>query len=174
MKKPSVTQLLSLLDKPGLLKWSNKIGLEGIKLDEYRKSSASAGTSLHKQIEEFNLINKPFENQYHQDRFEELASDKKFIDFEQNIDNEWFSGRYDCKLEHNGCLYICDFKSSTKIYFENKLQLTCYKMANPECKIAVIQIPEFIFKPIDIDFKKYETIIKCLSKIWQLKKELGE
>jgi hypothetical protein len=51
MNKPTVSQLLQLLDKPALLGWANKIGLEGISLDEYRKKSTKGGTDLHKEIE---------------------------------------------------------------------------------------------------------------------------
>ena len=51
--KPSVTELIGMLDKPGLLNWANKIGLDGIKLEDYRKKSMINGTSLHKQIEDY-------------------------------------------------------------------------------------------------------------------------
>jgi len=37
MKKPSVTELLRILDKPALLNWANKQGLLGIDISVKRK-----------------------------------------------------------------------------------------------------------------------------------------
>jgi len=63
IKKPSVSQLLSLLDKPALLGWANKIGLEGKTLLDVRRQNMSAGTNLHKQVERWLLNKTPIENQ---------------------------------------------------------------------------------------------------------------
>jgi len=170
-KKPTVTQLIGLLDKPALMKWANKIGLDGIKLEDYQKESKKKGTSIHKQIEgKFHGID--FEEKETGVFFNNFIYDKYIIDMEKNIETEWFVGRYDAKILYNEEEYICDFKSNNGIYFENKLQLTAYRMANPNCKVAIVEVPNFIFKPIEIEYKKYEIIIKCLSKIWELKQEL--
>jgi hypothetical protein len=169
MRKPTVTELVGMLDKPALLKWANKIGLQGISLEDYRKKLTTAGTSLHQQIQDYFLYKKPFESIDVQNRFNKLFSDKEIIDIEQNINTDWFYGRYDIKFKFGNDLFIGDFKSNNNIYLEQKLQLTAYRMANPECKIAVIEIPSFTFKPIEIDFKKCELILKCLHKIWELK-----
>jgi len=168
-KKPRVTELINLLDKPGLMKWANKIGLEGIRLEDYRKKSTEKGTSLHKQIENYILHSIPFEDPFHQAMFDLFIYDKQVIDLEQQIETKWFVGRYDAKIRIGEDIYICDFKSTTTVYFENKLQLSAYRMAFPECKIAVVEIPSFIFKPIDICFKDYEDIMKALSFIHQKK-----
>lgn len=170
--KPTVTELINMLDKPNLLKWANDIGLKGISLQDYRKKSTTAGISLHKQIENYILYKTNFENIEHQKKFIQFAENKEFINTETNIETDYFIGRYDAKIKINNNIFICDYKSSSGIYFETKLQLAAYKMANTECKLAVIEIPNFEFKPVEIDFKKYELILKCLHKIWQLKKEI--
>ena len=49
----SVTGLISMLDKPALMKWANKIGLQGIELSKYSKKSKSEGNDIHNKVECF-------------------------------------------------------------------------------------------------------------------------
>ena len=169
--KPTVSQLLDLLNKPALLKWSNKIWLEWIKLEDYQKKSKSDWISLHKQIENYIKNEIPFENAEHQNNFDILFKDLSILTVEENIETDYFIWRLDIRIDWRE-KYICDFKSSDRIYFENKLQLTAYKMAKPDYKTAVIEIPSFKFKPIELDYEKYSKILINLSEIWKLKKEL--
>ena len=170
--KPTVTKLIDLLNKPALLKWANKIGLEGVSLDDYRKKSAKKGTSLHNQIENFILNGVDFENEKYQEKFLKLIEDKEILSVEENIENEWFKGRLDCRLKIEGVSYVVDFKSSKNVYFEQKLQLAAYKMCYPDHEVAIVSIPDFKFKIVSIDFKRMELILKCLSKIYELKNAL--
>lgn len=161
-----------MLDKPGLLYWANKIGLEGVKLSDYRKKSTEDGTSLHNQIRDFVLHKKPIQDPLLKKNFNEFTQKVELIDVEQKIETEYFIGRYDVKFSYNNKTYITDFKSSDGIYFETKLQLCAYKMAHPECFIGVTNIPSMITTPIQLDFNKGKEILICLSKIYQLKNEL--
>lgn len=179
MKKPSISTLVSLLDKPALLGWANKIGLEGISLAEHRKQSASKGTSLHSQIDKFVKEGIPFENPEHEANFLKFMEEHNVEDIyaiEKKVEHDWFVGRYDIYLKANGKRYLCDFKSNTNVYFEQVLQLTAYRMTEKECEgIAVIQIPEFIFKPLNITlFNIYEGIISDLYSIYRNKEHLKE
>lgn len=170
--KPTVSELLDILNKPALMKWANKIGLQGISLDEYRSKSAKAGTSLHKQIEDYILNGNPFEDDSIHMNFEKFQLDKVFKEIECNIETEYFRGRLDAKIIYKDELYLCDFKSNDSIYLEQKLQLTAYRMSDRSCKIAIVKIPEFIFKPVVInDFKPYEEILINLSTIYSLLKQ---
>jgi hypothetical protein len=169
--KPTVTELLNILNKPALLKWANKIGLQGIALDDYYKKSKKAGTSLHKQIEEYLLHGVAFEDNAVQQRFELFQSDKVFKEVESVIETEYFRGRLDAKIIYKDNLYLCDFKSNDVIYLEQKLQLTAYRMSDRNCKIAIIKIPEFTFKEVIIeDYKPYEDLIFSLTQIYHLLK----
>jgi hypothetical protein len=174
MKRPSVTNLTGMLDKPALMKWANRIGLEGVSLDEYRLKSTSHGKQLHKAIEDYLIHGKDFENYLFGDRFKSFMSDKELIGVEQSVGNEHFMGRYDIKLKHNGVVYICDFKSNHKrVYFENILQLAAYRMADGCDKIAVISIPDLNVFPIEIeDFTPYERVLVNLSEIYKIQKSL--
>jgi hypothetical protein len=172
--KPTVTELISLLDKPALLKWANKIGLQGINIDDYRKQSFSKGNLYHNQIENYIKNNIPFTDNLFFNRFKFFIDDKEILSCEENIENEYYKGRYDIKIKYNDCIYICDFKTNQKnLYFENMLQLSAYKFANDCQKLAIISVPDFSIFEINID--KYEIckdILINLSNIYNLKKKL--
>lgn len=172
--KPSVTQLIGLLDKPGLLKWANKIGLQGIKLDEYRNKVMQQGTNYHKQIENYIKYNTPFLDNEFFNNYENFFSDKIIIESESKIETDYFTGRLDIKFKYNNRLYLCDFKSNHKDnYLENKLQLCAYRMAtNCDC-IAIISLPDMKLFHVNIEnYYPYEQILINLSKIFTLKQEI--
>lgn len=173
-KKPSVTALLDLLNKPALLKWANNIGLQGISLEASRAKSKAQGFSLHKQIELFFKEGELLQDDGDQNALDKFLRGKKVISYENSIETDWFVGRYDLELQSKDETYLCDFKSSTGVYLETILQLTAYRMARKVDKIAVISIPDFYFKPVEIkDFTPYEEILKSLSNIYRLKGETG-
>jgi hypothetical protein len=171
--KPTVTQIIGLLDKPALLNWANKQGLKGIDISLERKKWLNDGTSNHSQIENYLKNKTPFLNSENQQRFEQFISNYEVLEIEKKVECEWFVGRFDIKLRDKRGIYICDFKNNqSNIYFENKLQFTAYKMCENSDYIAIISTMDFNFIPIYIqDYKPYETILKCLSKIYQLKQE---
>lgn len=170
--KPTVSQLLDLLNKPSLVYWANNLGINGIKLQDYYIKSKKKGISIHEQIYDYVINGKQFENIDNQNNFLNFIKNKQIIDLEKEIENEHFIGRYDIKLQIDNTIYICDFKSNNNIYFENLLQLTAYRMCNKDCKIAIINVPTFEFKEINIDdFSILENILKCLSYIYKNKKE---
>jgi hypothetical protein len=174
--KPSVSKLLDLLNKPALLGWANKIGLEGIKLDEYRRDVMKKGTSIHNQIERFQRDKTPFINPVVQKRYIEFMKDKRILFFEEKIETEYFQGRLDIMFEWNGKFYICDFKSNhKKLYLENKLQLVAYRMAKSCDNLAIISVPDFTLIESNIeDFYSYEEILKSLSNIYKIKETINE
>jgi hypothetical protein len=174
--KPSVTKLTELLDKPRLLSWANKIGLQGIEIDKYRKDVMGKGSSIHHQIESYLKTQAPFDDPVIQRRFIHFMSDKRLLCFEENIETDYFVGRLDIMFEWNSLFYICDFKlNKTKLYLENKLQLTAYRMGRHCAKVAIISIPDFVLIESEItDFTPYEDILKSLSVIYNCKKSINE
>lgn len=170
--KPSVTELISLLDKPGLMKWANKIGLEGINLKTYRTNVQNHGTSKHSVIENFTANGELSGDESVDAMMVKFFSDKEVIDTEQNIETEYFVGRYDVKLKWNGFIFICDYKRSPRVYLENKLQLAAYKMACPCDHLAVIHTKEFTIEPITIDMDLYSEFLITLSKLYKLKQKM--
>ncbi len=94
-------------------------------------------------------------------------------ELKEEIEIEYFRGRLDAKIIHKGELYLCDFKSNDTIYLEQKLQLTAYRMADKNCRIAIVKIPEFVLKEVVIeDFKPYEDLLFNLVQIYHLLKKV--
>lgn len=172
--KPALTTLIKMLDKPALLSWANKIGLEGIRLNEYRKKVTGDGTSLHKQIEDYHFKNIPFKDPKHQENFDNYFKDKLILDLEEKIETDYFQGRLDLRINYKGKIYLCDFKSNHKrVYFENILQLAGYRMDSKCDGVGIISIPDFTFIPVKVeDFTPYEEILKNLSNIYKLKQTI--
>jgi len=171
-RKPSISKLLALLDKPALLYWANKIGLQGISLDDHRAKSKSDGNKLHNEIMHYCKEKTPFSDLEIQKRFENFLSKNgiEIISVEQSVENDYFQGRYDVKIKYRGKIYICDYKSSDKVYFENELQLMGYRMCEENCELAVIHIPDFKISLIDTSkSEEYETILMALSLIYECK-----
>ena len=175
-KKPSVSKLLDLLNKPALMYWANNLGLEGMSLKKYRKRRLSLGTSLHKQVEYFLVDGLIPDNELLKNNFIDFFTDIEVLGVEQKVENEFFQGRYDVKLIKDGKTYICDFKSKfKKPYLEQYLQLTAYRMIENVDNIAVISLPDFRFVDISLpDYTIHENILINLSNIYNLKKRAME
>lgn len=174
MKKPSISELLKLLDKPALLNWANKQGLAGIDITKARKEWQNNGTSLHAQIEGYVKHKEPFLNESHTVAFDNFMKGKSVIDLEVAFETEWFTGRYDMICHDGGSIRMIDFKSNQKgIYIENKLQLIAYSMYQKCDCFSIVSIPDFIQIDVEIkDRKPYEEILKSLSTIYTNKKIL--
>lgn len=170
--KPSVTELIEMLDKPALMKWANKIGLEGIRLDDYKSKSKEQGISLHETIGNYLNYGLLTDDADLNDRIAKFFSDKEVIGIEQTVENDYLKGRYDIKIKWQGILFICDFKSSQGVYFETKLQLSAYTMIESDCIPAVIHLPELLIRPITIDQNIYNDFLINLSKLWSLRKQI--
>lgn len=174
MKKPSVTELTEMLAKPALIKWANKLGLQGIEVAEKQARGRSRGSSLHAQIEAYCKGSGGFERDMDRQQFDNLMQDKTILEVERSIETEWFVGRYDARIDFGGVEYIIDYKSGFKgkIYLENKLQLIAYSMFQPS-EMAIVAIPQFHFFPIEIKNREpYEQMLIKLSELYQLKKEI--
>lgn len=97
----------------------------------------------------------------------------EIIDTEQSFETEYYTGRYDVRLKWKGLTYKCDYKSSSKVYFENKIQLAAYKLAFPDDdSLAVIHLKDFVISPIEIDISLYQDLLIALSKVYELKQKL--
>jgi len=174
--KPSISELLRLLDKPALLKWANQQGLKGVDISKERSKWLNAGTSIHSQIEKFIRDGECFINKDAQLNCINFLSDKEILGLECSIETEWFTGRYDIKVKWKDKIYLMDFKNKGKrIYLENKLQLIGYGMAEECDSFAIVSVPSFNIMNFNVtDRKPYEEILKSLSNIYKLKTQIDE
>lgn len=175
MKKPSVSKLLDLLHKPAIVKWANQQGLNGVEINAYSTAVRKHGTELHAQIESAISGNVRFDDQSTADNFLTFMLGKTPIAVEHSFETEWFVGRFDfAYADEDGELFVVDWKRSKRgrVYLEHKLQLVAYTMAFP-AKMGIVQVPQFSMIPVEIeDRTPYEEMLKLLSKLYQLKKEI--
>jgi len=171
MKKPSVTELIKLLDKPALLSWANKQGLIGVDITKKRKEWLNYGTSLHNQIYEYITTGTPLIKESDMNNYNFFFKDKEILSVECKVENEYFTGTYDLIYKKNNKIYLSDYKSNAKnIYFENKLQLVAYSMCVDCDALSIISIPDFKEMPFNISDKEpYIEILKSLSIIYKQK-----
>jgi len=176
IKKPSVTQLIKLLDKPALLGWANKQGLKGIDIAEKRKEWLSYGSSLHNQIYEYIKTGTKLTSYDAQINLEKFFSGINIISAECKVENEYFTGIYDLMYEKNGKIYLSDYKSNAKkIYFEHKLQIAAYSMCVDVDCYSIISIPNFTEMSFKLNDKEnYIEILKSLSNIYKQKTIINE
>lgn len=167
----TVTGLIDLLNKPGLLYWANKIGLNGVSLKAYREQSSNAGIESHNQIELYFKKGIPFEGY---EVLEKNLKGFKTIGVEQDVTNGIIKGRMDLVLEKKGVKYVIDFKSTDTIYLSTKLQLSTYKHLYGADKIGFISFDRLKLEEINIDTLKYFEMVKRLYQVKKLLNELNE
>lgn len=171
INKPTVSQLIGLLDKPNLLKWANKIGLEGIKLEDYRKASTGDGDNIHKQIENDLKHGIAFDNP----AFQSFKSRYEVVQVEPVIECEHYRGRADVVMRRNDQLYLFDFKNANAIYFEQKLQLVAYKRVLKVDRIGIVNTTYFTENIVDLLSEHeaaYTRVLSALVMIWNAKQIL--
>lgn len=174
-RKPTVTELLDLLNKPALLKWANKIGLEGQTLQEAREKSFLLGNNYHGQIENYLKHGKKFEDNDFFRKFEEFIAGKTVVASEQSVEHKDFIGKFDVKLRIGSHEYLCDFKTSRGVWFETILQLVAYNMVEKADYMAVINVPTFKMRTLyisELQIEYYESIISHLASIYKLKSKI--
>jgi len=139
---PSVTTALNILNKPALVKWANKLGLEGIDSSRYRDALADIGTLTHYLI--MCRLNEelPDTSDYTPEQVE-LAEGcyKKYVDWELRnpvkpilVEEQLVSEKYqyggtpDLYALSNRVLMLADFKTNAKgIFAEMIYQVAAYR-----------------------------------------------
>lgn len=119
---PSVTTVLSIQEKTGLLEWKKRIG--ETEAQKISTQAATRGTAVHKLTEDY-LNN--IEGHVKEHMPSNIFSFRKIQDIlDKHIDNIWFqeqflysdyletAGQVDCIAEFDGKLSIIDFKTSRR------------------------------------------------------------
>lgn len=168
MKKPAVTELIDMLHKPALMRWANKQGLLGVDISKERARTKADGVSMHEQI-----ARREFTDPLHASNFARFVADKEIVYAEREIETEWFVGRYDCKLQWRGLTYLVDWKRSNAVYFETRLQLVAYAMAEPCDRLGIVSVPDFCLIESGIRERgPYQEILISLARVYRLRKEI--
>lgn len=138
---PSVTTVLGILNKPALVGWANKQGLQGIDIRRTVNEAAEIGTLAHYLIEchltreKENLSEESPERraaayEAYGNYFEWLqAYDMESIMAEGILvsDTHGYGGTFDAYVKIDGRREVLDFKTSAAIYPEHVYQLAAYR-----------------------------------------------
>ena len=191
---PGVTTVLGILNKPALVPWANKLGLQGIDSAKYVDDKAAIGTLAHQMIADYLKGQPTNTSEYSQVQIDqaenavlsyfewEKAHPLQPILVEQPMVSELyrFGGTIDCLCRMNGDLYLVDFKTSSGIWPEMLTQAAAYlNLASEygyEAKQAIIlrigRTPDEGFEERIVNHvgKRWAIFQHCLA-IWNLQKE---
>lgn len=191
-KLPSVTQILGVINKPALINWANKMGLQGIKTNEVLRNTADIGTLAHEIIESWIKNRKPNWKDYTQEQrlqackcarrfFEWKDKQEKFAPIVSEIslvsEKYQYGGCIDLIANLNGKRTVIDFKTSSGIWDEAKYQTSAYyNMANEngfDCvDVMIIRIGRDDFETFKVEQKEqaFEVFKSALTLYNEIKK----
>lgn len=140
---PGVTTFLSVLAKPALIPWANKLGLQGIDVSKYVDSLAGAGTCAHYILECYFKNEKPDLSDFTKNQIE-LAENSvlKFYEWEKSRKLEvlgselvlisekfQYGATIDLYCKLDGKKTLLDFKTAKAVWPEMTYQISAYKQA---------------------------------------------
>lgn len=189
------------LGKDRLIRWANRKGLEGIDTDKYKDEAADSGTCLHYLVECYMRGVEPelddfTANQIARARIGLNAFKKwreteypnlKMIEAEVRLvsDKYRFGGTLDlyCEFDGPGTEGLLDYKTSTGIYLEHKIQVTSYvKLAKENgrriTRAVLLQLPqvedgEAIAHPLNVrHMRLYWRMFELCLAVRKLDKEI--
>ena len=157
---PSVTTVLSLIAKPAVVVWSNRLGLDGISYREHLDSLAEWGTCAHSLIEGDLTGRRPDVSDYTSDQlrvarivldtFHLWARGKDLVthQVETPLTSEafGFGGCPDWLGLINGTLTVADWKTSSSVYDDHLFQASAYRQllleaGHPVDEVRVVALP---------------------------------
>ncbi len=195
---PGVTTITGVLNKPALVPWANKIGLQGIEVSKYVDDLAAIGTLAHYMVECHIKKEKPALDDYSKNQIDSAeTSFLKFLDWEgkhkiQYMETEkqlisekfQYGGTLDILMVLDGVRTLVDLKTCKAIYSDHFLQVGGGYMllANENIgdikEAGILRIGRSEEEGIEAEYKPVPNILKfqkmfllCLD-VYNLKKEI--
>ena len=193
---PGTTTITGQLDKPALIPWANKLGLQGIDSRTYVDALAGVGTLAHYMVEcDFNGI-KPDMDEYSKKEID-LAENGylSFLNWRsqhtisnvscelQLVDEELgYGGTCDIHCSCDGVWTLIDLKTGKAIYPEMMIQIAAYRNllrangfhADDTHILRIGRSEDEGFDDVSAtQLDIYFDIFKLLLKIYNLKKQVG-
>ena len=138
---PSVTTVLDILAKPALIRWANRMGLDGIDTNKYKDALADIGTLAHLLIICSLSDELPEVDEFTPEQLR--AAERcyaKFVDWEKRnpvtpllvehplvSETYQYGGRLDLFCICNDAFMLADFKTSGGIFPEMIYQVAAYR-----------------------------------------------
>jgi hypothetical protein len=150
---PSVTTVLAELNKPALVSWANKLGLSGIKVNEYRDSLADVGTAVHELAKSHLAAREPKLPSLDESQLEMATrSFEKFLAWSDNheinplvverplvSELHRYGGTPDALCVIDGRVCIVDFKTGRAVYDDFGFQVAGYEQLFSENGYPTVQ-----------------------------------
>lgn len=195
---PGVTTILGVLNKPGLVPWANKLGLQGIDTRKYVDKLASIGTLAHHLVQCRLSGTTPELAAYsaeEQERAENSLRSYLAWEARQQLvpvacelrlvsERHRFGGTVDLIATLDGIPTLVDFKTSAALYPEHLHQVAAYALLAAENGFTIAEVRTLrIGRTPDEGFQEVvrrvatlaphqELFLHCLA-IYQLQRELG-
>lgn len=195
---PGVTTVLSVLSKPALVTWANRLGLEGVDVTKYVDKTANIGTLAHYLVECEIKGEEPDLEPFSQEEirrarwaFNSFRTWKdthrpRFVASELQLVSEryGYGGTVDAVAVIGGKRWVVDFKTSKALYSEHIIQTAAYLHLARENGyrvggtriVRIGRTPEEGFEERVFraqDLKAYWEIFRHALAIYRLKKQLG-
>ena len=192
---PGVTTVLQVLNKPALLEWANRIGLEGIVMREYRDELADIGKAAHYMIL-CRLTNAEPDLDAYSPSAARAAENSlhRFVEWEKQhvvevimaekplVSEQGFGGTPDVYANVDGIPTLLDFKTGKGIYDEMLFQvgggysLLLKERGYPVERAWILNIPrtesEGWVERVETDLQRYERVFLAALHLHRLLKEL--
>ena len=136
-----VTTVLGVLNKPALVGWANRLGLEGIEVGKYVDNLADIGTLAHAMIEAHLKGEKFDTSDYSKNQIDKAENAVlKFFEWEKQhkikvialeaqlvSEKHMYGGTCDIYCELDGKLTLIDIKTAKAVYGEHHTQCVAYE-----------------------------------------------
>ena len=137
VRVPGTTTVTGVINKPQLVSWANRMGLDGIDTDSYRDELADAGTCAHALIEAHLTGGAVDVSEFTPEQLS-LAENAvvSYLEWERGKDIEpilveealvsqehMFGGTIDLYAKVDGVPMLIDLKTSKAIYKEHRIQV---------------------------------------------------
>ncbi len=156
---PGVTTIVGMLNKPQLVSWANRLGLQGINTTAYIAAAANAGTCAHEMIQaivggpEVDLAKYSGEEiaqaQNAASKFKEWLANHEMetqaIEMQLVSERHRVGGTIDWYGMLDGSYTLVDLKTSGRIYDEHIIQVAAYSKLLEEAgyEVEAVRILRF-------------------------------
>ena len=178
---PGVTTILGVLNKPALVPWANKLGLQGIDSSKYVDEKAAIGTLAHQMIADHLRGEITDTNEYSKLQIDQAENALlSFFEWEKThhiepvlVESPLVSERYrfggtvDCIGLMDGELWLGDVKTSSGIFPEMLIQVAAYTRLAYEHELDIRKVRILrVGRTEDEGFE--DRLVNHLSKRWEI------
>jgi hypothetical protein len=186
---PGVTTIVGLLNKPQLVSWANRLGLQGIDASAHVQAAAGAGTCAHEMIQE--VLGGPAvdlskysgeeiaQAQNAASKFKawlaEHAMETQAIEMQLVSERHRVGGTIDWYGMLDGLYTLVDLKTSGRVYDEHIIQVAAYARLMEEADYEIDRVRILRFSRDDDSSQRDMTLSEEQLRVgWEIFKHLRD